>query len=142
MPIKTSISSKGGAKLKAVLDKAEQARRSKVKVGFMGGKYPDGTPDAVVAAANEYGLGGLPERPFFRQSVAIMQQDLPRVLPRFIDPSTLTVSHREGNMIGAWAADVIKAALPTCKSRRTARPPLRLRAATRRFRTPDTWAML
>ena len=90
------------------MDKAEQARRSKVKVGFMGGKYPDGTPDAVVAAANEYGLGGLPERPFFRQSVAIMQQELPRVLPRYIDQKTLTVSHREANLIGAWAADVIK----------------------------------
>ena len=53
----------------------------------MGGKYPDGTPDAVVAAANEYGLGGLPERPFFRQSdCRIMQQELPRVLPRYHRP--------------------------------------------------------
>ena len=44
MPIKTSISSKGGAKLKAVLAKAEQNRGKRVKVGFFStAKYEDGT---------------------------------------------------------------------------------------------------
>ena len=67
MPIKTGISTKGGDKLKAILAKAEQNRASKAKVGFMGGKYPDGTSLAAVAAAQNYGVPeqGIPERPFF-----------------------------------------------------------------------------
>ena len=48
MPISTGIKTTGGAKLRAVLAKAEQPRRSKVTVGiFPGSKYPDGTPVAA-----------------------------------------------------------------------------------------------
>ena len=110
MPIKTGISTKGGDKLKAILAKAEQARRSKIKVGYMGDRYADGTPLAQVAAANNYGIpgAGIPERPFFSQSVSVMREELPRVLLRTIDPATLTVSEGEARVIGAWAAGIIR----------------------------------
>ena len=51
MAFSTSVSTKGGNKLKAVLAKAEQARKSKIKVGiFSTAKYDDGKPVAEVAA--------------------------------------------------------------------------------------------
>ena len=110
MPIKTGISTKGGDKLKAILAKAEQARRSKAKVGFIGGQYPDGTSLAEVAAVQNYGSPeqGIPERPFFGQAVSVMRQDLPRVLLKVVDPATLTVSEKEGRIIGRWAVNVIR----------------------------------
>ena len=37
-----------------------------------------------------------------------MREDLPRVLLRTIDPSTLTVSHREAQVIGRWAIGIIE----------------------------------
>ena len=110
MPIKTSITTKGGDKLKAILAKAEQARRSKAKVGFIGGQYPSGESLAAVAAAQNYGVPeqGIPERPFFGQAVSVMRQDLPRILARTVDPATLTVSEKEGRIIGRWAVNVIQ----------------------------------
>ena len=37
-----------------------------------------------------------------------MRQDLPRILARTIDPATLTVSEKEGRIIGRWAVNVIQ----------------------------------
>ena len=72
MPFTTTLKTTGGAKLKAVLDRAEKAksaRAKQIKVGFFSdAEYPNGLKIAAVAAVNEYGLGSAPERPFFRQS--------------------------------------------------------------------------
>ena len=111
MAFQTSVSSRGGEKLKATLAKAEQARNKRVKVGFFStAKYQDGTPVANVAAIQEFGApeAGIPERPFFRQSIAIMEGELPSVLARIVDPKTMEVGDREGNLLGAYAADVIQ----------------------------------
>lgn len=46
--------------------------KQEVRVGFLeGATYPDGTPVATVAAANEFGRPdkGQPPRPFFRQMI-------------------------------------------------------------------------
>lgn len=65
---------KGGDKLKRRL--VNLAKRldgaSELRVGFLeGATYPDGTPVATVAAANEFGRPdkGQPPRPFFRQMI-------------------------------------------------------------------------
>ena len=65
---------------------------------------------AYVAAIHEFGApdAGIPERPFFRQSVAIMEDELPDVLAGVIDPETMEVGQREGNLVGAYAADVVQ----------------------------------
>ena len=106
MAFTTTVSIKGGAKMKAVLAKAEQNRRKSVKVGFFAalpsirtGATPlwwrgvkasrvagfhepirpanvgEGGSVANVAAILEFGApnASIPERPFFRQSIAIMQ---------------------------------------------------------------------
>ena len=58
MAFTTTVSSKGGAKLKAVLAQAEKQRAKKIKVGFFStSEYEDGTKTATVATIQEYGLG-------------------------------------------------------------------------------------
>ena len=139
MAFTTSITSKGGAKMKAVLAKAEQNRRKKIKVGFFASaKYEaQANPFVVarnvghvrglhgpvrpanmgeaqfvahIAAIQEFGApkAGIPERPFFRQSIAIMEDELPDVVKRFIDPTTMELDNRGANLVGAYAADVIQ----------------------------------
>ena len=111
MAFQTSVSQRGGQKLNTILLKAEQARIKRVRVGvFSTAKYEDGTSVAEVAATNEFGDPdrGIPERPFFRQSVAIMEDELPDVLAGVIDPETMEVGVREGSLVGAYAADVVQ----------------------------------
>jgi len=69
-----SIEFSGGDKLKAVLEGiAKRAGKAKtLEVGFMSGAtYPDGTPVAMVAAIQNYGVpaAGIPARPFFSNMV-------------------------------------------------------------------------
>ena len=109
MAFSTSVSTKGGDKLKAALKKAEEARRSKVKVGFFStARYDDGQPVAEVAALQEFGGGNVPERPFFRQSIAIIENELPGKLAKIIDPATMTVDAAAADKIGEYAKDVIQ----------------------------------
>ena len=111
MAFTTTVSSRGGAKMKAVLAKAEQNRRKKIKVGFFStAKYDDGTPVANVAAIQEFGAPAvnIPERPFFRQSIAIMEKELPSVVAKVIDPTTMELDNRGADDVGAYAADVIQ----------------------------------
>ena len=93
MAFTTSVKTKGGKKIKAIMAKAEQNRGKKIKVGFFSASaYPDGTKTALVAAAQEFGLAGLPERPFFRQAIAIIGKELPRQLRGIINPETMEIS--------------------------------------------------
>ena len=109
MAFTTSVSSKGGDKLKAALKKAEEARRSKVKVGFFSSaRYEDGQPVAEVAAIQEFGGGNVPERPFFRQAIAIMEDELPGKLAKIINPETMDVSAADAAKIGEYAAGVVR----------------------------------
>ena len=129
MAITSGISSKGGKKLEAVLKKAEQRGVSKVKVGFLGGRYPDGTPDAVVAAANEYGLGGLPERPYFRQAIAELEQELPKQLRGIINPETMEISAGDAARIGAYAAGVLRDRIDALKDPENAASTIELKGS-------------
>ena len=111
MAFTTSIKTSGGAKLQAVLKKAEQQRKKQIKVGFFPDKKyddADATPVALVAAIQEFGLAGNPERPFFRQSIAQLEQDLGRRLARILDPKTMTVSASDAEEIGRYAVGVVQ----------------------------------
>ena len=111
MAFTSSVKITGGAKLKAVLAKAEQQRKKQIKVGFFPDKKyddADATPVALVAAIQEFGLAGNPERPFFRQSIAQLEQDLGRRLARILDPKTMTVSAADAEEIGRYAVGVVQ----------------------------------
>ena len=91
MAFTSSVTSKGGDKLKAALAKAEKnnGKRTRIKVGFQGGQPDaDGNTSANIAAINEFGDAnrGIPERPFFRQSISEMAQELPAVVARAVKP--------------------------------------------------------
>ena len=147
MAFTTTVSSKGGDKMKAVLKKAEEARRKKVKVGFFASaKYEkranpfvlarnegqvigvhgparpanlgEGAQVANVAAILEFGApkASIPERPFFRQSIAIMEKELPHFLSGIVNPLTMEVGDREANEVGAWAADIIQQRIKDLKT--------------------------
>ena len=110
MAFTTSVKTKGGKKIKAIMAKAEQNRGKKIKVGFFSASaYPDGTKTALVAAAQEFGLAGLPERPFFRQAIAIIEKELPRQLRGIINPETMEISAGDAARIGRFAVDTIQA---------------------------------
>ena len=109
MAFSTGVKTSGGKKLEATLKKAEEARRSKVRVGFFSdAKFEDGKPVAEVAAYQEFGTAAIPERPFFRQSIAIMEDELPGKLAKIIDPATMTVDAAAADKIGEYAKDVIQ----------------------------------
>ena len=111
MAFKTTLTTKGGGKLQAVLKKAEEARRKQVKVGFFStAKYEDQTPVATVAAVQEFGApkASIPERPFFRQAIAELEQDLPKELAKVLDPQTMTVDDATANRIGSYAVQVVQ----------------------------------
>ena len=110
MAFTTSIKSTGGKKLEATLKKAEEARRSKVRVGFFSdAKYDDGQPIAEVAARNEFGVpGNTPERPFFRQSIAELERTLPRQLRGLVNPETMDVDAATAARIGEFAVQTIR----------------------------------
>lgn len=63
----------GGAKLEAYLKQMAQkvSNPATLRVGFLeGATYPDGTPVALVAAAQEFGTDKIPPRPYFRDMIA------------------------------------------------------------------------
>ena len=114
MAFTTNVTSKGGDKLKAALAKAEKnnGKRTRIKVGFQGGQPDaDGNTSANIAAIQEFGdpRRGIPERPFFRQSISEMAQELPAVVQRAVKPSgKLEIGKREARIIGDWAVDVVQ----------------------------------
>ena len=115
MAFTTGVKITGGKKIEAILKKAEQNKGKRVgelKVGFFpSAKYPDAdqTSVATIAAIQEFGLGtGTPERPFFRQSIAIIEEGLPKQLKGLIDPTTMTVDAATAGRIGAFAVGVIQ----------------------------------
>ena len=116
MAFTTSIKTSGGKKLEAVLKKAEDARRSKIKVGFFSdAKYDDGTQIAAVAVVNEFGLADTPERPFLRRATAELEDAVPKALRDVIDPTTMTVDGPTADRVGRLAVEVVQDAIDTLK---------------------------
>lgn len=97
----------GGDKLERVL--SSKPSGPDIRVGFFASaRYQDGEQVAAVAASNEFGDGNIPERPFFRRSVATMTRDLKDVVRRQIDTETMKLSNTGANRVGAWTAGVVQ----------------------------------
>ena len=123
MAIKARVTTRGGKKIQKVLDDAAKkrkqptvevgffstARYSDTKSGLNGGGKREPHYVATVAAWQEFGTtNGIPERPFFRQSIAIMEKELPGVLRKLVDPTTMLVTERDAGLIGEYAKGVIQ----------------------------------
>lgn len=67
---------------------ASQLESKQVKVGFIdGATYPDGTPVAMVAAGNEWGIpdNNQPPRPFFRNAISEHEKEWSEAVARGIE---------------------------------------------------------
>lgn len=77
----------GGDKLLTKLKKLQKLGKHRVTAGFYKeAKYPDGTPVATVAAANNFGTvengGFIPPRPFFPMLLRRIKTNGLRISPR------------------------------------------------------------
>lgn len=108
--IGVNVKTKGGAKLKAALKKAQKEQGIHgVEVGFFeNSRYPDGSSVVVAAALNEFGTETIPERPALRQANVRLYRELPELLKKRIDSQTMTVDVRLANEIGNKAQDLIR----------------------------------
>lgn len=71
--------------LQARLKQAQSIKNKVVKVGVVEHQhYDDDTPVALVAAAQEYGTEHIPERPFFRPTIAENKSDWQNTIIRAI----------------------------------------------------------
>ena len=120
MAFSSSVTVKGGDKIKQILANAEKnnGKRAQVKVGiFSDSKYPDGVPIATAGAVNEFGLSGTPERPWMRRGVAEIENDLPKKLTRMVDPETM---QPDLDAVGAYAAEKLRESAESLKEPKNA----------------------
>ena len=102
----------GGKNLERFLAKAGYGGVAGVKVGFIGSaKYKDGASVVQVAAANEFGTGHIPERPFFRNAVKVMSPLVRRVLVKRVDPKLMVVTESLAGQVGLKVEGVIRRAI-------------------------------
>ena len=107
---------RGGHKLDAIIRRALSASGVEtLRVGFFrSAKYPDGTPVAAVAAWNEFGTrtkaGGqaIPERPFFRQALRKVQDDVSELVQDGIDSKTMIVDDLLADRLGGLVAGAVQ----------------------------------
>ena len=101
----------GGQRLKRFLREAKsaEAKSSGVDVGFMASsRYPSGLPVAAAAAAHEFGMAGLPERPFFRGAIESTKRQMRDALRRGIDPKTMVLDAETALRVGAALAGGVR----------------------------------
>ena len=72
--------------------------------------YADDTPVASVAAVQEYGSadGRIPERPYFRQAVARLENIVPRVLASAMTANGFNLRRRDAERVGEVAVSEIQ----------------------------------
>ena len=108
---KVTVKRTGGRKLEKFLKEAGRGGVSGVAVGFFSdARYDDqkGTPVAAVAAWNEFGTKNIPERPFFRQAIAAMEDGIANIVKAGIDPQRMVVDDRLADTVGAYAAGQVQ----------------------------------
>ena len=103
----------GGKKLKAFVEKAKKAQGVRgVEVGFYStSRYEDGTPVTNVAAWNEFGTENIPERPFFRNAIAQMEESIPKVIEQSVDPETMVIDTITAERVGLKAQSEIQTSI-------------------------------
>lgn len=121
---------RGGKKLnKFIQDGKRAARRSKTTdVGFFASaRYPNvktgqgggakQTPHTVatVAAWNEFGNKRVPERPFFRNAIHEMKEEIPKILKSRLDAKDPVVTEQTAALLGAYATGEIQKSITDLK---------------------------
>ena len=88
----------------------------RIDVGFFDtAKYPDGTPVTIVAARNEFGLGRVPSRPFFRNSNFRTKVQIPKYIRERINPATLELTSQLARQAGILGQNDLKRSITELK---------------------------
>ena len=108
---------KAARRIREIRTQAKSKGVKKVQVGFLrGSRDQDGTPLALVAAANEFGTEGIPERPFFRQAIPIAVPEIKKLLAARIDPETMIIDERLGRELGEILKDRVRERIEDLRS--------------------------
>ena len=95
---------RSGAEFVRKAKRAQARAVHQVAWGFFStARYPAGEAVTNVAASHEYGIG-VPERPFFRQSLAGAERALRAIVRDGLDGRTMAVTERTANRVGAHFA--------------------------------------
>ena len=114
--VTVKVQQRGGEKLKRLLREAGKGGVSGVKVGFFStAKYQDGTPVAAVAAWNEFGTKTIPERPFFRNALAGMEDGIVNIIKAGIDTEKMVVDDRLAGRVGEYVAGQVQESITALK---------------------------
>ena len=70
---------------------------------------------AAVAAWNEFGTKNIPERPFFRQAIAQMEDGIANIIKAGINPKKGIVDERLADVLGAYAQGEIQDSITSLK---------------------------
>ena len=107
--VKVKVRQRGGKRLARLLREAGKGGVKSVQVGFFStAKYQDGTPVAAAAAWNEFGTKNIPERPFFRQAIAEMEDGVTDMIKAGIDTKKMVVDNRLAGRVGEFAASQVQ----------------------------------
>ena len=102
--IKVSTKTSGGKRLKAIQaaqKRAMQQMANRIDVGlYATAKYPNGEAVTNVAAQNEFGDGGIPERPFLRPGSRDAMDDVKRHIKQTVDPKRAALTDTEAAQCG------------------------------------------
>ena len=114
MPIRPTVKTTGGRRGAAFVRNARRGQQRGVKEvawGFFStARYPAGEAVTNVAAQHEYGIS-VPERPFFRQSLAGAERALRAIVRDGLDGRTMAVTERTANRVGAHFAGELQASI-------------------------------
>lgn len=132
--MKARVITRGGQRLRATLRQGATASGIRgVSVGFFStAKYPDGTPVAAVAAWNEFGTKRIPERPFFRQALGIVRDEVRGLIRAGVDGRTLAVRPNLGATVGAVVQGAIQQRIVDLDQPPSSRQTIRAKQAKRR----------
>ena len=117
MPIRPRARTYGGERADAFVQQALAKQRSAVKAISVGFHQPK---TAFVARLQEFGGGGAPERPYFRQAISrIREGQINPIIRAAIDRESMTVQPDRVGLIGDGAAGLVRSAID-----RLTEPPL------------------
>ena len=107
----------GGHKINAIIQGAKRAKGvGIIDIGFFStAKYPDGQHVAQVAVSNEFGVDGIPERPFMRRAIPEIRSKVNRLAKERIDSKRMVIDRNLAGLIGEIGKGEVQVSITTLR---------------------------